>query len=204
MKTYIIKNTLNGLFKIGRSSNIKNRLITINSILGGVCDLILTINHDCESMLHCNYSNQNVFGEWFILSENDICDIADYSFGENLLSNKIMFMNAQLEVLKTNNFVRLNLINSLMDMELMPIANHTQTLNNQSEFIKTLIPKYGCVISRNGSGAIWCHILLFLEIARQLNAKIKLEVYETLIGNSNIELQQIVRLAVDEAKKVQK
>lgn len=190
MKTYIIKNKTNGLFKIGKSKNVVNRFDAIRKTSIDDFELVLIINHDCESLLHAHFSNQNVKWEWFLLTDSDLIDIFDFESGENRISFSVDFMGIKLQILTRNNFVQLNKLKAISILE--SDGCYIQSISNQSEFIKSLMPKFGVVTSRNNSGPIWCHIILFLEIARTINAKLKIEVYETLLGNKNTDVHQIV------------
>ena len=66
--TYLIKNKRNGLYKIGRSKNIKQREKTLQSEEPEI-SVIKTFDSDIESILHSKYSDYRVRGEWFKLSK---------------------------------------------------------------------------------------------------------------------------------------
>jgi len=66
----------NGLFKIGKTGNPKNRLKSLNT--GSPCELryvsiIKTDNmDDLEERLHYHFSNKRIRGEWFALTDEDV------------------------------------------------------------------------------------------------------------------------------------
>jgi len=70
-QTYIIKNKRNNLYKIGRSSNPKNREKTLQSE-EPLIEIIKTWNEDIEYELHSNYKEYRVRGEWFKLSKTQV------------------------------------------------------------------------------------------------------------------------------------
>lgn len=74
---YLIRS--DGLVKIGRTSNLKNRLSQFRSTLPNPFELIHTIDSTdtdaLERALHHAYGEQNHHCEWFTLSEHDIDEI---------------------------------------------------------------------------------------------------------------------------------
>lgn len=79
-KTYIAfdENTL--LYKIGRSSNPFKR-IKSSSTFSPFVKLMFVSDRDIESVIHDRYSKYRRLGEWFDLSEKDLCDIVNnYGF----------------------------------------------------------------------------------------------------------------------------
>ena len=73
---YIIKNIENGLFKIGYSTNPKNRISSIKTSTGAEIDEIevaeVVNGRSVEKHLHRLFKNKRKLGEWFKLSKNDI------------------------------------------------------------------------------------------------------------------------------------
>jgi hypothetical protein len=69
--TYLIKNKRNGLYKIGKTKNIKHREKTLQSEEPEI-SVIKTFDSDIESILHDKYSDYRVRGEWFKLSKIQI------------------------------------------------------------------------------------------------------------------------------------
>lgn len=73
---YIIKNIENGLFKIGYSTNPKNRISSIKTSAGVEIDEIevaeVVNGRNVEKHLHRLFKNKRKLGEWFKLSKNDI------------------------------------------------------------------------------------------------------------------------------------
>jgi hypothetical protein len=67
-KTYLMKNSRNNLYKIGRSKNPKQREKTLQSEEPEV-KIIKLWDKDIENTLHKDYSKYRVRGEWFKLSK---------------------------------------------------------------------------------------------------------------------------------------
>ena len=79
--TYIIYNKYNKLYKIGRSSNIYDRLNNLRREISPELDIVAYFNKDLEGVLHKEYNQYREFGEWFSLNNDDILDIKNkYSF----------------------------------------------------------------------------------------------------------------------------
>lgn len=74
-KTYLIRNPQNNFIKIGRSKNIEQRIICLNSEFKTEMVLITSFNKDIESKLHLKYSKDRVFGEWFNFDDDTLLDI---------------------------------------------------------------------------------------------------------------------------------
>lgn len=76
MMIYIIKDIGTGLYKIGRSNNVKNRRSNLNTGNSSLLDIIHTIHSDNalldEKYLHCIFKHQKVRGEWFRLNDSII------------------------------------------------------------------------------------------------------------------------------------
>lgn len=70
-KTYIMKDTATGLYKIGRSINPSIREKTLQSEKPTI-ELIWIIDKDVEFNLHKIFAAQRVRGEWFSLTDEDI------------------------------------------------------------------------------------------------------------------------------------
>ena len=75
-KTYVIQNSITGLYKIGRTrqKNVNIRLAQISGN-GGVNTLVMTINKNVENKLHKQYKSKRLSGEWFNLTTKDIKEI---------------------------------------------------------------------------------------------------------------------------------
>lgn len=80
--TYIIYNPVNKLHKIGRSSNVFDRLNSLRNEISSNLELIFYIDNDIEGFLHKEYINVRMFGEWFNLSVDDILDIKNKHNGK--------------------------------------------------------------------------------------------------------------------------
>ena len=72
---YLIKAS-NGLFKIGKAKNIKDRLKILNTMCACKLELICAIYSDkpyaLERRLHNQYAEKRSHGEWFALAREDI------------------------------------------------------------------------------------------------------------------------------------
>lgn len=69
--TYLMKNSNNGLYKIGKSINPDVREKTLQGE-DPYTELIHTINADIEKFLHDKFKKKRVRGEWFKLSNRDV------------------------------------------------------------------------------------------------------------------------------------
>lgn len=199
MKTYVIKNKRTGLLKIGRSKNPKQRIYQIDQIRGD-CELIIEIDKDCESLLHHLFYKSHVSGEWFLLSDKDLIDIEGYKNGNSNFTIPFNLGGITFEIIKSNYFIELKPLRNIMNDDFIFIGNNLGTsLNTTSiqEFIYELSKKYGQVVSNKiGNRNTWVHILLFLEMAKTVNAKIKIEIYEMLMGLGNPEVHELVKKVI--------
>jgi nitrate reductase NapAB chaperone NapD len=76
VNTYIVKNGLTKLYKIGKTRiEVKKRLSQFNAMTGGKGEVVLVINSDIEKMLHNKYKDKKSHGEWFHLGKNDLKEI---------------------------------------------------------------------------------------------------------------------------------
>ncbi len=73
--TYIVFNKHNKLHKIGRSSNVFDRLNSLRNEITPDLELVAYVSNDVEGMLHKEYIDCRKFGEWFELSNDNILDI---------------------------------------------------------------------------------------------------------------------------------
>lgn len=73
--TYIIYNPDNKLYKIGRSSNVFDRLNTLRNEISSNLEIVGYIDHDIEGKLHKEYVKKREFGEWFSINIDDVLDI---------------------------------------------------------------------------------------------------------------------------------
>ena len=77
-ETYLVKNLTTGLVKIGKTSQgVEKRVSQFQSMSGGDCEIIHTINRDVEAELHRGFNEKRVIGEWFKLDECDISKIKE-------------------------------------------------------------------------------------------------------------------------------
>jgi hypothetical protein len=70
-KTYIMKDELNSLYKIGKSKNPRLREKTLQSEKPSI-KMIKVINDDIEKELHNKYKDFRIRGEWFNLNKIQI------------------------------------------------------------------------------------------------------------------------------------
>lgn len=64
-KTYIVRNPLTGLIKIGKAMNPASRIHDIGHMAGAVLDVIVVIGKNIEGELHRRFASIRVHGEWF-------------------------------------------------------------------------------------------------------------------------------------------
>ena len=77
-KTYVMKDSNTGFFKIGKSVNPSFREKTLQSEKPTITK-IFEFPSDVELSLHKKYSDKRVRGEWFALTDDDLIDInAEY------------------------------------------------------------------------------------------------------------------------------
>lgn len=69
--TYIMLDTVNGFYKIGKSINITKREKTLQSEKPSI-KAIFFVCGDIEKHLHSLFNNKRIRGEWFNLSKKDI------------------------------------------------------------------------------------------------------------------------------------
>tara|TARA_R110000782_G_scaffold68732_1_gene138369 strand:+ start:189 stop:776 length:588 start_codon:yes stop_codon:yes gene_type:complete len=67
-KTYLIKDNINGLYKIGYSINPKQREKTLQSEKPDI-KIVKIWNKDIEKQLHKSYKEHRIRGEWFKLNQ---------------------------------------------------------------------------------------------------------------------------------------
>jgi len=67
-KTYLMKNSRNGMYKIGKSINPSRREKTLQSE-EPMIKMVKTWDYDIENTLHKKYSKQRIRGEWFKLNK---------------------------------------------------------------------------------------------------------------------------------------
>lgn len=64
-KTYIVRSTISGLIKIGKSFTPEQRIRTLSFQSGGNLKALLILDRDIESDLHSRFCSLRVHGEWF-------------------------------------------------------------------------------------------------------------------------------------------
>lgn len=75
--TYLIKNPVSGLIKIGRTIDIKSRISTLQCGAGIPLEVLATIDGDVERKLHIKFARYRKHGEWF---EDVDGDISSYGY----------------------------------------------------------------------------------------------------------------------------
>ena len=76
IKTYIMKDNHNNMYKIGKSKNPKFREKTLQSEKPSI-KMIKVFDFNIERKLHILYKNKRVRGEWFRLSDKDLENICN-------------------------------------------------------------------------------------------------------------------------------
>jgi len=106
----------NGLFKIGKTTKVKERFAQIKSASPVECQVLFFTKYDentidLEKKYHDKFSEKRVRGEWFALSKSDllpivqerkeICDLLEemYSWGFFSLGAKELLGNVALAAL---------------------------------------------------------------------------------------------------------
>lgn|SRR5574341_1266238 len=96
MYLYIIISA-NGLFKIGKTTNLKARVAQIKTSSPVPCSLLFHTQYDekvidLEKKYHAEFNNKRVRGEWFNLSKSDLLPIiGDNKEAYNVLDNMEIF-----------------------------------------------------------------------------------------------------------------
>jgi T5orf172 domain len=76
---YLMEDSRNGMFKIGRSKTPGKRERTLQSEVPGVClRIAVPADEEHEQWLHKHFSGKSVRGEWFSLSPDDVVWIVAY------------------------------------------------------------------------------------------------------------------------------
>lgn len=76
-KTYLIRDTFRGYYKIGKSKDPKVREGTLQAEVPTI-ELLYVIQDDIELYLHRKFNSKRIRGEWFELSEADVNYIKSY------------------------------------------------------------------------------------------------------------------------------
>lgn len=74
IKTYLLYNPANDLYKIGKSINPDQRAINIQSMAGNPLKILYVIHENVEHELHKKFATQNHYGEWFTDESGSIRD----------------------------------------------------------------------------------------------------------------------------------
>ena len=73
-KTYFLRDINTGHIKIGKSTNVDERIKNFRVINPSI-ELMTVVNKDIELELHDEYEHKRITGEWFDLTENDLNNI---------------------------------------------------------------------------------------------------------------------------------
>jgi prophage antirepressor-like protein len=76
-KTYLMRDTLRGFYKIGKSKDPKIRETTLQAEVPTI-ELLHVIESDIENYLHKKFDSKRLRGEWFDLSKADVDYIKSY------------------------------------------------------------------------------------------------------------------------------
>jgi hypothetical protein len=76
-KTYLMRETQRGYYKIGKAMNPKIRESTLQAELPTI-ELLHIIERDIEAYLHKKFAAKRLRGEWFNLSKSDVNYIKSY------------------------------------------------------------------------------------------------------------------------------
>ena len=80
-RTYLIKNKSDNLTKIGASGKVHKRIKALSKKIGKDLILIAYCNVNIEKLLHKEFKDKQVFGEWFNLSDKDTSELIEkYDF----------------------------------------------------------------------------------------------------------------------------
>lgn len=74
IKTYIMIDTANNFYKIGKSINPEIREKTLQSEKPTI-EIYLVCSDDIEKILHLKYKSKRVRGEWFSLTQDDLINL---------------------------------------------------------------------------------------------------------------------------------
>jgi hypothetical protein len=80
--TYVIFDSVTGLFKIGKTKNMRKRFSTLSTSNLNL-HIVLQLQHVSEDLLHTLFKDKRVKKEWFRLNLQDIEDIKEIEFYEN-------------------------------------------------------------------------------------------------------------------------
>lgn len=98
-KTYIMIDRNTNYYKIGKSLNPLKREKTLQSEKPTI-ELLFVCDNNVEKVIHKEYNEKRIRGEWFDLKENDILDlITNYNF----IKNEFIIVKKTKKVRKTLN-----------------------------------------------------------------------------------------------------
>lgn len=80
-RTYLIKNKSDNLTKIGASGTVHKRVKRLSQKIGDDLMLVAYCNVNIERLLHKEFKDKQVFGEWFNLSDKETSELIEkYDF----------------------------------------------------------------------------------------------------------------------------
>ena len=79
MITYVIFDSVTGLFKIGKTKDMRKRFSTLSTSNLNL-HIVLQLHYVSEDLLHTLFKDKRVKKEWFKLNLQDIEDIKEVEF----------------------------------------------------------------------------------------------------------------------------
>lgn len=76
VKTYFVK--AGKVIKIGRSSDVASRIRSLQTANPHPLEIVGTIDGDYEAVAHRYFSDRNIGGEWYALTEDDVLDFVEF------------------------------------------------------------------------------------------------------------------------------
>lgn len=83
MPVYIVRNETNGLYKIGQTRTLRERLIALRGSVGGPLRLVWYISTNrplrLEKDMHARFADCHDHGDWFALSPEQVAEACSVS-----------------------------------------------------------------------------------------------------------------------------
>lgn len=118
MKTYLIFDPGSNLIKIGKARDVNERIKHLQIGCGSILELRHVFELDIESILHSEFKNFRVHGEWFNIRSSDVIDWVSSKNEFELLDN-FKYSDGDLTqtrfeyLLKNNKWITLMKVGSL-------------------------------------------------------------------------------------------
>lgn len=87
MITYVIFDSVTGLFKIGKTKNMRKRFSTLSTSNLNL-HIVLQLYYVTEELLHTLFKDKRYKKEWFKLTIQDIEDIKEIEFEQKINERK--------------------------------------------------------------------------------------------------------------------